>query len=404
MSALTKVQEKSKNASEANFRAFVADDESRKAVEQVVGELMIPSAAVIRGNVRDAIEHLGTTRSPRLLLVDLSGRQLPLSDINELAEVCEPGVRVIAVGDRNDVGLFRELLGQGITDYVVKPVTPALLQRSIVTALDGSNPARETNRLGRLVAVIGARGGVGTTMIAANCAWSIANHRRRRVALLDLDPYFGSVALALDLEPNRALKEALQEPERIDNLFIERSALKHSDTLHVIAAEEALDDTIIPENSATSKLLGELRNKFHFVLADLPRTNDAQTQAVLSDATNVVLVTDLSLAGMRDTVRILQYLGTLDATGPATIVANRVGEHRQGEIGRAEFEKGIGRSIDVVIPFDARKIAAAMNVGEPIANSDSPVAAGIKELASRLCGGDNVRKRSLLMTLFGERK
>ncbi|MEO1019931.1 MAG: pilus assembly protein CpaE, partial [Pseudomonadota bacterium] len=120
MSALTKVQEKSKNASEANFRAFVADDESRKAVEQVVGELMIPSAAVIRGNVRDAIEHLGTTRSPRLLLVDLSGRQLPLSDINELAEVCEPGVRVIAVGDRNDVGLFSELLGQGITVYVVK--------------------------------------------------------------------------------------------------------------------------------------------------------------------------------------------------------------------------------------------------------------------------------------------
>ncbi len=403
MSAITKMTEKAKEAGESNFRAFVTDDETRKAVEQVIAELMIPSSAVIRGDVRSAIEHLGTSRSPRLLLVDLSGRQLPLSDINELAEVCEPGVRVIALGDRNDVGLFRELLGQGITDYVVKPITPNLLQRSIVTALDGSNPARQTSRLGRLVAVIGARGGVGTTMIAANTAWSIANQRRRRVALVDLDPYFGSIALALDLEPNRALKEALQEPDRVDHLFIERSAIKHSETLHVLAAEESLDDTIVPDSSATGRLMSELRNKFHFVVVDLPRTNDPQTHAVLNDATNVAIVTDLSLAGMRDTARILQYIGTLDATAPATIVANRVGEHRNGEIGRSEFEKGIGRTIDIVIPFDPRKVASAMNVGEPVAATNSPVAAGIKDLAGRLCGGDTTHKRKLFGSLFGKR-
>ncbi len=404
MNATSTLSDKSKDASESNFRAFIADDESRRAVEQVIAELMIPSASVVRGDVGDAIKQLGTVRSPRLLLVDLSGRQLPLSDINELAEVCEPGVRVIALGDRNDVGLFRELLGQGISDYVVKPVTPNLLQRSIVTALEGVNPARQTNRLGRLVAVIGARGGVGATTIATNCAWSIANHRRRRVALVDLDPYFGSVALALDLEPNRALREALQEPDRIDSLFVERATIKHSETLHVLAAEENLDEPIIPDASANSKLIDELRHKFHFVILDLPRFADPHAHAILGEATNVVLVTDMSLAGMRDTLRLKQFLGSMDASGATMIVANRIGEHKNGEISRQEFEKGVGRHIDAVIPFDARKVAAAGNVGEPVVASCSPAAQALRALAERICGGERERKRKFLPNLFGDRK
>jgi len=129
------------------LRAFVADDETRSVVEQVVGDLMIPAAAIHRGRIDDAIQLLGRQRSPRVLLVDISACELPLSAVNELAEVCEPGVSVIAIGDRNDVGLFRELINHGISDYLVKPITPSLLQRSLLTVVEGGGQHnRQTDR------------------------------------------------------------------------------------------------------------------------------------------------------------------------------------------------------------------------------------------------------------------
>ena len=115
-----------------HFRAFVGDDQTRKVIDQVVADLMIAHASVQRGGVGDAIRELGAQRSPRILLVDITDAEMPLSAVNELAEVCEPGVTVIAVGDRNDVGLFRDLINRGVSDYLVKPITPTLLQKSLL--------------------------------------------------------------------------------------------------------------------------------------------------------------------------------------------------------------------------------------------------------------------------------
>jgi pilus assembly protein CpaE len=134
-------------------------------------------------------------------------------------------------------------------------------------------------------------------------------------------------------------------------------------------------------------LLKELRNKFHFVIVDLPRLVSPCTQHVLQSATNFVLVTDLSLAGMRDGLRYLSVLPGINASCQTVLCANRVGEYRQGEIGRAEFEAAVGRPIDFCIPFDAKSVAAAVNVGQPVASGNSKVASGLHELAERLCGG-----------------
>ena len=370
----------------SQFRAFVQDDETRKVVDQVLGDLMIPQASVHKGGIAQAIEVLGETRSPRLLVVDISGIELPLSAINDLAEVCEPGVTVIAVGDRNDVGLFRDLINRGISDYLVKPITPALLQRSLLAAAEGASGPRQTSRLGRLVAVVGTRGGVGATMFAANCAWDIANQRRRRVAVVDLDLQFGSVGLALDLEPSQGLREALENPSRIDGLYLERAMVKQSDTLFVLSAEEPLDEAVLPDPAAVDLLLKELRNRFHYVIVDLPRTVSPSWQYVLQSISNLIVVTDLSLAGMRDTLRIMALMPASNAACHLTIVANRVGEHRQGEIARGEFEKGVGRAIDVVVPFDGKLVAAAVNVGRPVATLKSPAAKAVATISDQLCG------------------
>lgn len=387
----------------AQFCAYIVDDASREIIDQVARDLVIPHASIQKGSVRNAIDALGRQRSPKILIVDLSQSELPLSDVNELAEVCEPGVTVIAVGDRNDVGLFRELLNRGVSDYLVKPLTTALVQRSLLATVDGDGRSRQTSRLGRLVATVGTRGGVGATMLATSLAWTIANERRRRVALLDLDLQFGSVALSLDLEPTHGLREALENASRIDGLYIDRTMVRYSDTLFVLSAEEDLSDPVDVDHRAVELLSSELRNKFHYLIVDMPQPTAAAAQLLLREATHLVLVTDLSLAGMRDTLRISQSALQANASCQVTVIANRVGEHRTGEIAAGEFEKAIGRKIDLQVPFDPRTVAAAMNIGQPASRTRGPVATAISALADRLTGTTARREPNLLRRLFAAR-
>jgi len=368
------------------FLAFVTDEDSNAVVDQVVGELMLPHASIRKGDVKEATRYLGENRSPRLLVIDLSGAELPLSEINALADVCEPGVTVIALGDRNDCGLFRDLLAHGVADYLVKPITPDLLQKAIMTATDQNAPVKGQAKLGKLIAVTGARGGVGATTVASSVAWLIANERRRRVALVDLDLQFGTVALSLDLEPSPGLREALENPNRIDGLFMDRVLVQHSERMFVLSAEESPDEALLLDYGALELLLTELRSKFHYVVIDLPRTPNPCTQHVLQSANELVLVTDYSLAGMRDSMRLVGLLPTMNASCNVTLIANRAGEHKNGEMPRAEFEKGVGRKIDMVLPFDAKTVAAATNFGQPVAASRGQVSTGLREVAERLCG------------------
>src|SRR5689334_22567634 len=274
----------SDNDDRRHLRAFVRDEDTRKAVDQVITDLMLSNATVQRGGIKDAVRELGCHRSPRILLVDITDADLPLSAVNELAEVCEPGVAVIAIGDRNDVGLFRELVSHGVTDYLVKPITVSLLQKSLSLLTDNAGSSRQTSRLGRLIAVTGTRGGVGSTLAACNIAWCIAQRRKRRVALVDLDLQFGNAALTLDLEPSHGLRDALEHSNRIDALFIDRSMVKKSDTLFVLSGEESLSETILIDYTSIDIMLRELRSKFHFVIVDLPRQINPCTQHILQSA------------------------------------------------------------------------------------------------------------------------
>jgi pilus assembly protein CpaE len=317
-----------------------------------------------------------------------------LSDINSLADVCEPGVTVVALGDRNDCAMFRDLLAHGVADYLVKPITSGLLQKSLANATEHTGALKSNSRLGKLVAITGTRGGVGATMIATSIAWLIAHERRRKVALVDLDLQFGTVALSLDLEPSHGLREALENPNRIDGLFMDRVLVQHSERLYVLSAEESPDEALLLDFNALELLITELRNKFHYVLVDLPRTPNPCSQQILQNATDLVLVSDLSLAGMRDTMRIAGLLPTTNAACNALLIVNRCGEHKQGEMPRAEFEKGVGRKLDLVLPFDARTVAAATNFGQAVAATKGPVASGLRQIAERLCGpqaGDGSR-------------
>ncbi|MEM7504563.1 MAG: AAA family ATPase [Pseudomonadota bacterium] len=384
--AIAAAEQSETESQREQFLAFCADPETYAVVDQVVGEMMLQNASIREGGVREAVKYLGEHRSPGLLLIDLSNSELPLSDVNSLADVCEPGVTVVALGEHNDCVMFRDLLAHGVADYLVKPVTPALLQKSLTSATEQSGALKSNSRLGKLVAVTGTRGGVGTTMVATSVAWLVAQERRRKVALVDLDLQFGTVALSLDLEPSHGLREALENPNRIDSLFMDRVLVQHSERLHVLSAEESPDEPLLLDFNALELLIAELRNKFHYVLVDLPRTANPCSQQILQSATDLVLVSDFSLAGMRDTMRMTGLMPTTNAACNALLIANRSGEHKQGEMPRAEFEKGVGRKLDLVLPFDSRTVAAATNFGQAVAATKGPVAAGLRQITEKLCG------------------
>lgn len=346
--------------------AFVCDDESGVMAAEVLEARSLP-AIVQDGGIAAAIEHAGAGPSPRLMIVDLSESGAPMADIDALAEVCEPGTTVVALGTANDVTLFRDLLNAGVTDYLVKPLDRAALDQAVGEAINTAQSATEGDKAGKVITVIGARGGVGATSVAVNTGWALAQERKQRVAILDLDLQFGAVALALDVEPGRGLREALDNPDRIDSLFIASAAVSAADNLYVLAAEEPLEQLWAPEAEALELLIAELKQNFDCVVIDLPRTAALSHGAVLKASTDIVVVTDRSLVGMRDTMRLGAMLKAAASETKPLIVANRVGADKNAEIPVREFERGTEVKIDLSLPEEAKTMALAWHSGKAAA-------------------------------------
>ena len=190
-------------AGRARLMAFVLDPQSEASLRLCLSQQPIPDAIIKRGGITKAIRHLEAGRSPETIIIDISGAEMPASQVHDLAELCEPGVIVIAIGDRNDIGLYRDLVQAGVSEYIVKPVTAQLLAKALSATLMPREGGPISRKLGKMVALVGARGGVGTTTLAINLAWYLANRQSRRVVLLDLDLQSGDCALALNLSQLR---------------------------------------------------------------------------------------------------------------------------------------------------------------------------------------------------------
>lgn len=378
-------------AGRERFTAFLADEASEKVVRQCVTDLSLPFSSVHRGGVARAITHLSTERTPTVLMVDVSGVELPVSEMHHLAEVCEPGVSVIVVGDRNDVGLYRDLTQAGVSDYIVKPLTRALVQAAVQPLL-GAGTAQAaaaplSQKLGRVVAVVGTRGGVGATTIAANLAWHLANNESRRVALVDLDLHYGDAALMLDVKVGGGLREVLENPQRVDELFLDRAMTRSGDRLYLLAGEEKLDLPLRLDPNAVEPLVGLLRKQFHYVIIDAPRGQEVFLRQVLDAAGVRILVADQTARSVRDTLRLRQFLDSPQPGQRNMLVVNRVGEQGKGGIELKDLAATIGMAVDVGVPFHPKTAIAAANAGLPVVgNTSGPIAKAIVEVAEELSG------------------
>jgi pilus assembly protein CpaE len=353
------------------FSAFVCDDATAELLRPVAVEHGWAPEKVNKGGLRNAVQSLSVSASPNILFVDLSESGDPLNDINALAEVCEPGTVVIASGQVNDVRLYRDLLASGIQDYLLKPFTPDQLRDTFANAqmtISGprvNEPSVERPHL--MAAVIGVRGGVGASTVATSLAWLMGDKTGRSTALLDLDVHFGTGALALDLEPGRGLTDAIENPSRIDGLFIERAMVRANEKLSVLSAEAPINQPMLTDGSAYYQLQEEMRGAFETTVIDLPRNMLVQHPHLVHDAHVCILVVELTLAGTRDAIRILSWLKANAPQSRLIVVANRVATGNVQEISRKEFEKSIEHPVDIAIPFDPKAAAQAAKLGQPLA-------------------------------------
>ncbi len=352
------------------FNAFVCDDETLELIRTVANDMGWPIEKCNKGGLRNAVQSLSVSASPNILFVDMSESGDPINDINALAEVCEPGTVVIAAGQVNDVRLYRDLLSSGIQDYLLKPLSVEQVRESLTHAhamLTAPKHAdMQEDKPHHLMSVVGVRGGVGASMISTSLAWALSEQAGRQTALLDLDVHFGTGALTLDLEPGRGLIDAIDNPSRIDGLFIERAMVRASDKLSLLSAEAPIHQPVLTDGSAFFQLEEELRNAFEMTIVDIPRQVLIPFPHLVSEAGTILLVTDVTLAAARDTIRLLSWFKQNVPGSRVTLIANKF-QNAIGELSRKEFESSIERSIDIVIPFDPKLVSQAAKLGKSYA-------------------------------------
>ena len=370
----------------AGVLAVVQESQTVDRLQGICRDMQLDDELVITDTVDAALRRIRSGHIPRVLLLDLADSAAPIAEISAARSVGGAELKIVVLGALNDVALFRDLLAAGANDYLVKPPN----RETLSAALEKRSHAAGTGTdggLGQVIVFTGSRGGVGTTTTAVSCAWLIAEERGERVALLDLDLHFGTIALKLDTDPGSGLCEALEQPSRIDSLFIDRAMVKVTDNLRVLAAEASATQHMIIDAGAIDVLLYELRRKFSKIVVDLPRGATPIQHVVIAAATHVVVVCERSLAGLRDTIR-LQTMIREQAPQVRLWLAEAGATAGRALLGKSDFEKGIAKSLDFSISYDAKSAGAAANSGQPlpVAVPRSPIVREIRQLAEVLAG------------------
>ena len=323
---------------------------------------------VLNGGLASAVEYYQSAPTPNLIIIEtkLDGGEL-MAGLSRLAEVCDMDTKVIVVGHRNDITVYRELISNGVSDYLVAPLSMA----DLMSAISDIFVDPEAGPLGKVLAFIGAKGGVGSSTICHNVAWTISSRYSSEVILTDMDLAFGTANINLDQDPPQGIAEAVYSPDRMDDILLDRLLAKCADHLNLLAAPSTLDRTYDFTQDAFNGVLEVAQRSSPMVVLDLPHQWSAWTRHILSIADEVVITASPELANLRNTKNLLDKLAELRPNDTmAKLVMNQVGVPKRPEISVADFIRPLDVQPAAVIPFDPALFGMASNNGQMISEAD----------------------------------
>ncbi len=374
----------------ATMQAAVADRRMDKA-----------HARIQMGGPAAAVEAFRAAPTPNIIVLEAVADPATLvAHLEALSESCDAGTKVVVIGHVNDVQLYRDLIRRGVSEYLIAPLEPL----DVLRTLSELYITPEARNLGRVIAVMGAKGGVGASTVAHNVSWAIARNLDASTVIVDLDIAFGTAGLNFNQDPPQGIAEAVFAPERLDSNLLDRLLSRCSDNLALLAAPAILDRTVDLDEDALEQLLELLRASVPCIILDVPHQWNAWVKRTVLGADEIVIVAEPELASLRNAKNMVDLSrATRPNDGVARLVLNRVGVPKRPEISAAEFSKALGIDVLSTVPFDAQLFGTAANNGQMIAEvqAGSKATEAFTQIASALTGrGEAKRSRRSLLEPF----
>ncbi|MCK1720690.1 pilus assembly protein CpaE [Bradyrhizobium sp. 141] len=319
--------------------------------------------SIRRGTIRNAIRMLETDTDLFALVVDISGIDDPFTELERLAGVCPPDVRVAVIGDNREITFYRELLELGLTEYLPRPLTRDMVLDKLRPKLLGDVAANQIDRGGHVVSICGAQGGAGATSIAINLALQLAETTKAKVALLDLHLQGGEAAVMLGVRPGPGLRIALENPMRADTLFLERAAIEVNERVCLVSADEDLDAQLEITEAGIRHVLGLLRQRFNYIVVDVPVPFPPSIYPVITLSRHVMVLLESEVTGLRNAHALRTAVINIAGKDRVFTLLNRAG--RPGGLPRAAVVKALGAEPDIVVPDLGKGMTEALNLGIP---------------------------------------
>ncbi len=397
------VEEHIAPAPRVSVQAFCETVETAAAVQSAGEDRRLGKAhlKIQMGGMAAAIEAYRSAPTPNVIILETESRNNILLGLDQLATVCDAGTRVIVVGRINDVSLYRELVRRGVSDYVIGPITAIDVVRSVCNLF--ASP--EAKAVGRIIAIVGAKGGVGASTISHNVAWAIARELALDSVVADLDLAFGTAGLDYNQDPPQGIADAVFSPDRVDTAFIDRLLSKCTDHLSLLAAPATLDRVYDFADDAFDSIFDTLRSSIPCIVLDVPHVWSGWTKRALIGADDIMIVAAPDLASLRNTKNIFDLLKASRPNDRAPLYClNQVGVPKRPEIAASEFAKAIESPPIATIPFDPQMFGAAANNGQMIAeiSANHRTTEMFLQMAQRLTGRAETKKskNSLLSPLL----
>jgi pilus assembly protein CpaE len=391
-----------------SIQAFCETEGVARPIERAGEDRRMAKAhlKVHMGGIETAVEFYKTAPTPNLVLLEsrCEPREM-LDSLRRLAEVCDPTTKVVVIGHYNDIWLYRELIRSGISEYVVAPISMA----DILSVISGIFVNPEAEPLGRTIAFVGAKGGVGSSTIAHNVAWSCSTLFKSEVVVADMDLPFGTANINFDQDPAQGIAEAVFSPERIDETYLDRLLAQCAEHLSLLASPSTLDRIYDFDANAFAQIIDVAQRSAPVVVLDVPHIWTGWAKTTLMQADEIVITATPELANLRNTKNLVDMLKKLRPNDALPkLVLNQAGVPKRPEITAADFAEPLGISPMVVIPFDPLLFGNASNNGRMLGEMDakSPIVGMINEVAHFVTGRAEIksRKKPAIENILGRLK